>query len=136
MNNANIIDNVANEIEEFLTSIEKTQIDKIPLLDMKSIEPWFLAAREKYPQAESGILMKYSAIQEQKKHGWLNTLVSDIEKAVFSGMKNGYIQLLLDDEFRVIKNSSKKIVMRYFEADKEDEQIKNHFGKNNIIHFE
>ncbi len=120
-----------NSIIEMTERLEQAyianKIEKVSTLNMNQIIPWFLAQRKQYPQSDAGILMRYSAVQE-KKHG-------SIRKWLFRGMQKGYVQFLLDEEDREVREID-QLVMRYFEADAEDDEIKKQFGNSNIIRFE
>lgn len=121
-----------DEALDYLTNVieqldNKKCDEKIHLLTVSVVEGWFISTRRAYPEAEYGILMRYSAVRDT---------YGVIKKFLSSGMKNGYIQILLDEEYRVIKNSSDDVVMRYFEAEKESEGIAKKFGNKSIILFE
>jgi len=123
---------LSGSIDFISDTYKKDGIEKMDCLSLENILPWFLKHKEIYPDAVSGILMKFRVVQETEK-----TFIRKVRKEFFNSMsERGYIQILLDDQDREIKDEKGKMVLRYFEAKEVDSEIIDLFADNNIIRFD
>jgi hypothetical protein len=126
-----------NDIESFFGGIEAKirksyedkKIEQFPVLKSEVVVPWFIAQQKNYPNAAVGVLIRFRAVQEHQAG-------KSFRKPLFSTMEKGYIQLLLDNQDREVLDSYGKLVMRYFEAEKEDSEVQKQFGSKNMIRYE
>jgi hypothetical protein len=127
----NIQDLVAQKLYKLSKSVvsayQDNKIERVSVIGLEQVTLWFHAQQRIHPEASSGLLLRYFAIQEEH---------NKIRKWAFQGMSKGYIQILLNEEAMIIRDDSGHIVFRYLEAESEAEDLSEKFGDKDVIKFE